>query len=436
MPLTDHNDIAHRVMLRMASTVSGYQLSPEAFDIAMSCSFLDASQLSLQSALACQIASEAEPFLEEGLPYNVGLDVIRFKNARLRLNYVLNKGGYEALREEILGNKHLKRKFKYYNDSYTDFLEGWNPTHPSEDDFVYHTALEAYRKCVKSNLIPSLDSMLKSRDLTRLVIGILRDLGLDLLQSEGEYNLLDITVDTTKHSSETQSVKVNGKVFYEVDAVSVDPDLLEPKEVQASEKFLKTLGAPRFLIPTKPAALNLDSIAGFLQEINAYLNHPVKETRAECESWLRKRLEASILSAVERGKVGTPLKRASRGFLRRFLKGSGDETDWDSGADAKKYFGKDTVMLLRKAWNKTALKTNFGEFQMPSQAEKWFFDAIQRRLSPKGYSYRNNLRDDVLVDIICAVMFACVLKKLGIKVSVDYDRILEVSSTWRVLPKR
>jgi len=430
---THAHEIARRVFLKVAASRGIYLMSPEGFDMAEACSFVDSTDIGLSIALACEIASQAEDTIESGGSYRAEVlitDMTGRNSYRQRVNALVEAGGMEALYEDMLKYPAVVAQIENYVKSsprkhMTEFLQGIMPipNKPRQVEHIQHSLGVIYGEIGKQ--APYLKDTVS--DITSLARGILRDLDLEL--EDGQLSV-DVKSSTTKDTMKV-GVYLNNTPFYVQDPLLLRLEDLRPTSTLPAEKFLKTKGNLSFekvFIGTK----DLSAIAVTLQGLNACLNHPKDEVKAQAQEWVSSQEGLDYLYkfvVYNNYDSSKEVRAAARGFIKRIVK------DFDNAnfgvrdvREAKEFFGKDTQMLIQKCWNKSALKQSFGAFKTNDRMLDFLIRVICKRLNPSiaDLNFYKGVNPELITDVVVATMIQCALTQMGVTARPDFKKLFRL----------
>ena len=426
--------IARRVFLKVAAAQGIYQLSPDGLDMAMACPFIDATDIGLNIALACEIAARAEETIEAGGTFTAHVlvqDVGR-KTYRDRVTNLLeSEGGVQALYDDVQSHPMMAKGLNRYvrnvsRPSIKDFEQGIMPSasKPRKLEGVRRAVTMLYETLgVKLPMLK--DAFYQVEEVAR---GVLRDLDLEFEDSQ-----LKIEMQTgTTYDPMKVGVYIDGETFYVQDPFALDKDELSPKTAVPATSFLKAKGNVSF-DPVFLVGQDLSEITSQLQKLNAYLNHPNEGVRTQAQEWLKTDQAETYLYRYIVSNSDTAskeVKAAARGFIKRIYKDYENAAFGDGQARAaKEFFGKDTKMLLQKCWNKSALKSSFGSFKISEEMlTRVMLTAVCKRISPMKYpQYVFKSQDPtILTDVITVIMVHTALSHMGVNLNPNLRRLLKI----------
>lgn len=388
--------------------------------MAMACPFIDASNISLAIALACEIAANAEDIVEAGGTYTANVGVGFFKGrdlAKKRLEMIRDEQGFEGIYKDIQKSKDAYRSIKKairggVSWGTDEFLTGNMPLDASMEHAIMYYLTEGYTKAD----FPVLSNGMGSMDKTAR--GILRDLGVEMKDSQ-----LIVKFDQ-KVSQDPMRVAVtlDGKVFFEDDPLVLNRDFLRPPASIPGQNFLLAKGESIFRRPYLHEQ-DLSVLAKKLQSLNGALNHPDEDIRTEAQEWLKTDQGVAYLYryiGTNPDSASNEVKAAARGFIKRILKDY-DNATFDEGRyqAAKKFFGKDTKMLLQKCWNKSDMKNAFGQFKVSDEMLEIMLLSVCKNVAPLRRSKDQiaRIRPELLTGVVAVIMVDCALKSMGVKLN-------------------
>jgi hypothetical protein len=415
--------IARRVASRVVLANSGYALSSDAFDIAEASPFVDEADISLALALACEIASRAEEVVEEGRAYRPKM-IVREPTRRfpkILIEPTIERGGFEALYELVQDNEIFNEDIAKYTrrtrgiGPYEFYYKGIMPTNLLEETHVRRVAEAAFGFLKRPSLAKAFN-----RSPGQMAVGILRDLGVDLKDDQIK---LEVKFEQDPQNDVTGKAEViiDGEVFYSVDALKINLNALQPGSAIAGERYFTSKSDSTFRSVRIDEQLT-ELAAIRIMQLSGKLSHPDDEVRAQAETWVTSGEGAGSLyrESLRSNLVSKDVRAASRGIYKRLLK-KYDKADFGPGdvSKAKKFFGKDLMMLLTKCWNKSEFKQYFGSFEIHRDMLKLLYDIICKRLNVAEHSKVaiQNMGDQILRDVVFLCMVDCALRKIGVDIS-------------------
>jgi len=415
--------------VRVAASKGIYNLSPEGFDMAEACPFIDSGEISLGIALACEIAAQAEDTIEGGGSYTAQIDMTYFKGRDLvtqRLDAILEAEGMGGIYADIQKSRFVHKAIKKVTRggqswSTDEFLDGNMPIDAITERNVMYYVREGYMKADYPQLYKGLGRVPETAR------GILRDLGVQMTDSQ-----LDVTYARSQPTSDPMRIalSLNAKTFYEDDPLVLTDEILRPSASIAGQDFLVAKGEAIFRIPHL-GGQNLDALAAKLQALNGALNHPDEAIKAEAWEWVKspRAKDNLYVRNVHNPNPSKEVKAAARGFIKRIHKDYENAT-FDEGRlpAAKKFFGTDTKMLLQKCWNKSAFKQAFGAFKVSDELLELMLMAVGKRVAPLRRSKDEiaSIKAEFLTDVVALIMVHCALHSMGVKLKPDLRYMLRL----------
>jgi hypothetical protein len=419
--------IARKVMQRVAVDQGVYGLSREGLDLAQASSYIDEAAISLNLALACEIAAQAEEVVEQGRDYTARVTFvipsrIFFTN---RAEVIIAERGFQGVYDEIQSSTELKKAWRSSTMKdwrvALDFAKGIMPATPREEQLLSRFVYAIYEKA--PDYLPNLHSQVYN--LAKISTGLLREMGLDVGRGQLSVDLDYLRTDGPWFVE----ILLNGEPFYREDMLRLkESDVRNPSSFPG-ESFLEAQGDDSFKHPFL-GSQDTTKAADELQKLNAGLNHPLESVRSEAGEWLRTSGQAQLFRYMITDNSPTAdLKAVSRGLIKRILKDYDNATfDETRTNQADRFFGKDLKMLLAKCWNKSDFKTNFGAFDLSPKMKEAFLAAVGRRINPlmRGKDQIESLHVRILTDAVLIVMMGCALRKIAPQAKFDYDALMRL----------
>jgi len=419
--------IARKVMQRVAVDQGIYGLSREGLDLAQASSYIDEAAISLNLALACEIAAQAEEVIEQGRDYKAKVifvipSRIFFTN---RAEVIIAERGFQGAYDEIQSSIELKKAWRSSSRKgwkvSEEFKKGIMPSTPREENLLSRLIYSIYEKA--PDYLPNLHSQVYN--LAKISTGLLREMGLDVGRGQ-------LTVDLDYMRTDGPwfvEILLNGEAFYKEDALRLKESEVRNPSSFPGESFLEAQGSDSFKYPYL-GAQDTTKAADALQMLNAGLNHPLDFVRREAEDWLSTSGQAQLFRYMITDNSPTAdLKAVSRGLIRRVLKDYDNATfDETRTKHAEKFFGKDLKMLLAKCWNKSDFKENFGTFDLSPRMKEAFLATVGRRINPlmRSKEQVESLQVRILTDAVLIVMMGCALSKIAPQSKFDYNALMRL----------
>jgi len=419
--------IASRVMRRIAVDQGVYGLSREGLDLAQASSYIDEAAISLNLALACEIAAQAEEVVEQGRDYTARVTFvipsrIFFTN---RAEVIIEERGFQGVYDEIQSSTELKKAWRSSTmrdwKVVLDFSKGIMPSTPREEQLLSRFVYSIYEKA--PDYLPNLYSQVYN--LAKISTGLLREMGLEVGRGQ-----LSVDLDYMRTDGPWfVEILLNDEPFYREDVLRLKESDVRNSSGLPGESFLEAQGSDSFKYPYL-GSQDTTKAADALQMLNAGLNHPLEYVRREAEEWLRTSGQAQLFRYMITDNSPTAdLKAVSRGLIKRVLKDYDNATfDETRTNQAERFFGKDLKMLLAKCWNKSDFKANFGTFDLSPKMKEAFLAAVGRRLNPlmRSKEQIGSLQVRILTDAVLIVMLGCALRKIAPQAKFDYDALMRL----------
>lgn len=420
---SDTLKIARRVMRRVAVDQGTFGLSTEGFDMAEASAFIDEANISLNLALACEIAAKAEEAIENGETYvaKVTIEVPGMYFNETRAKALLDQGGLQATYDEISSSTLLKAAWRrttrsYWRSIYKDFANGIMPTKPGEIRRVTDAVKETYLNAK----FPTLNQVLYDVDM--VAIGLLREMGLEVGRNQLKVDYFN------RYTSGPwfTEISLDDEVFFREDVLQIDPKVLRSPASFPGETYLRSMGDEVFRHPFLGSQDTMKA-ADALQQFHGGLTHPLESVRLEALEWLSHSAEAQLFRyMIYDNKPSADVKAAARGLIKRIIKDYDNATfDETRTRAAEKFFGKDLKMLLAKCWNKSDFKQNFGAFDLSPRMKELFLQALGRRLNPLMRSKDDlaKFKVNAITDLVMLVLMECALRKIAPQAKFDYEQL-------------